>query len=203
MFFISLLPLFAQESGMTPEQALKRLMNGNERYVKDALLHPNRTEERRQALVSHQEPFAVIVGCSDSRVAPEIIFDEGVGDLFVVRVAGNVIGPIELESIEFGVFNLHSSVILVLGHENCGAVNAVVQGTTKSIPEIASLIKPAVESAKSSHPANLLEASIKANALRMKALLLKDPEIKKLVEKNKLSVQAGYYNLSSGKVELL
>lgn len=184
-------------------EGIKRLMQGNERYVHDKLEHPNRTLERRQAIVSKQEPFATIVGCADSRVSPEIVFDQGVGDLFVVRVAGNVIGPLELDSIEYSVIHLHASTIIVLGHENCGAVDAVIQGTVQDIENVAELIQPAVQEARKSNPSNLLEASIKANAIRMKNYLLKMPVIQKYIADKKLEVFAGYYNLESGAVELL
>lgn len=190
-------PLFAAPEG------LQRLMQGNQRYINDMLEHPNRTPERRQAVVSKQEPFAIIVGCADSRVSPEIIFDQGVGDLFVVRVAGNVIGPLELESIEYSAIYLHSQVILVLGHENCGAITAVVQGTTKDIETIASLIEPSVQEERKKNPANLLEASIKTNALKMKNYLLGNKVIQKLIEEKRISVHAGYYNMQTGAVELL
>ena len=93
----------------TPAEALSRLVDGNTRYQKDALIHPNRTPERRESLTAHQEPFAIIVGCADSRVSPELVFDQGVGDLFVVRVAGNVIGPLELDSIDYAAIYLHAS----------------------------------------------------------------------------------------------
>lgn len=184
-------------------QGIDRLMQGNKRYVEDALEHPNRTTIRREAIVSNQEPFAVIVGCSDSRVAPEIIFDQGLGDLFTVRVAGNVIGPLELNSVEYAVIYLHSSVILVLGHENCGAVTAVIQGNTKDIESVAELIKPSVDDVRVKSPKNLLEASVKKNALRMKGYLLGNPVIQQLVTDKKLEVYAGYYHLQTGSVELL
>lgn len=192
----------AQPEAAQP-QGLERLLQGNQRYVQDKLEHPNRTTERRLALVSKQEPFAVIVGCADSRVAPEILFDEGVGDLFVVRVAGNVIGPLELDSVEYAALYLHSSVILVLGHENCGAVNAVIKGTTKEIESVAELIEPSVQAERKKNPPNLLEASTKKNALAMKNYLLSTPIIQKLVAEKKLQVEAGYYSLQSGAVELL
>jgi carbonic anhydrase len=167
------------------------------------LEHPNRDQERRQESFSKQAPFAIIVGCSDSRVSPEVIFDEGIGDLFVVRVAGNVIGPLELDSIDYSALYLKSLVILVLGHENCGAVDAAVHNNTKDIEEVAHLIEPAVIEAKKNYPHNLLEMSIKINALRMKAFLLTTPIIKKLVNDKKIEVHAAYYHLKSGVVELL
>jgi carbonic anhydrase len=191
-------------SVMSAEQdGLARLMQGNQRYVKDALICPSRTGERREALLSKQEPFAVIVGCSDSRVAPEIVFDQGVGDLFVVRVAGNVIGSLELESIAYSVIYLHSSTIVVLGHENCGAVNAVMEGTTKDVQSIAKLIEPSVTQAKLAKSTSLLEQATKMNALRMKESLLSSAPFKELVEQKKLQIYAGYYNLTTGEVEIL
>ena len=151
---------------------LKRLMDGNKRYTSDLLEHPNRTPERRESIACKQEPFAIIIGCSDSRVSPEIIFDQGIGDLFVVRVAGNVVGPLELDSIDYAALYLHSSVLLVLGHERCGAVNAVIQGATQDIQAISALIQPAVKEEKKKNPPHLLEACIKTNALNMKNYLL-------------------------------
>lgn len=190
------LPLWA-------ESGLDRLMQGNQRYVKDTLKHPNRTPERREAVSCKQSPFAIIVGCSDSRVAPEILFDQGIGDLFVVRVAGNVIGSIELDSIDYAALVLQSSVILVLGHESCGAVDAVLQGKTSGMESIARLIYPAIEVEKNTHPHNLLEGCIKKNAQNMKEYLMKTSILKKLVKEGKLEIHAGYYDLQTGVVELL
>ncbi len=201
--FLCVTCVFVSFSLSAAPQGLERLMKGNARYVGDALEHPNRTEVRRQAVVALQEPFAVIVGCADSRVAPEILFDQGIGDLFVVRVAGNVIGPLELDSIEYSSLYLHSSVILVLGHENCGAVKAVIAGTTQDIEAVAELIDPAVQEAKKNRTSNLLESATKINALRMREYLLSTPVIKKLVADGKVEVHAGYYNLQTGAVEVL
>ncbi|MBN2478883.1 MAG: carbonic anhydrase [Parachlamydiales bacterium] len=192
-----------KKTKISSKQALQRIIDGNKRYVNNKSLHPNRNEERRKEISSKQSPYAVIVGCADSRVAPEIIFDEGLGDLFVVRVAGNIVGPIELESIEYSAIYLNSIIILVLGHENCGAVNAVIQDTTTDIQEIAKLIKPAVQEAKESQTNNLLEASIKNNALNMKSFLEQSPNIKQLIQDKKIEVHAAYYNLKTGLIELL
>lgn len=154
-------------AAQTPEQALKRLQEGNKRFVNEALLHPDRTHERRQSLTEGQFPYAVIVTCSDSRVVPEVIFDEGLGDLFVIRVAGNVIGSTEVESVLYAVDHLDPSIIVVMGHENCGAVGAVVQGHTHDIEAIAAFIEPSVQKAKSMRPKDLLRLSIELNTLRM------------------------------------
>ncbi len=124
--------LQAQESRPTPEQALDNLKQGNQRFVNFKTKHPNLGSERRQSLKSGQEPFAVIVSCSDSRVPPEIIFDQGLGDLFVVRSAGNTVDKLGIGSIEYAVAVLDTHFIVVLGHSKCGAVSAVMSG--KSLP---------------------------------------------------------------------
>lgn len=189
---------FAQNS---PQEALQQLLDGNTRYVQDAPLHPNRGKEQREALASTQTPFAVIVGCSDSRAAPEIIFDQGVGDLFVVRVAGNVIGDLGLDSIDYAVHYLKAQVILVMGHENCGAVKAVIAKQTEDIESVAELIQPAVDTTHNTK--NQLYQATVQNALNMKNLLLKSRMIKEYVKNGKVQVYAGYYNIQSGKVDII
>lgn len=188
--------------GMTPEKALQNLMEGNQRFSKDQSLHLDRTSERRQELVSKQAPFAVILGCSDSRVAPEIIFDQGIGDLFIVRVAGNVVGPLEQDSIDYSVVYLKSSIIMVLGHENCGAIDAVIGGNTKDIEAVAELIQPAADATKMQKD-NRLQNTIKTNAKMMASQLRNNPVLSDFIAKKKLSVVAAYYNFHTGKVELL
>jgi carbonic anhydrase len=195
-----LLALLATVTLSGNSEGLDRLLKGNQRYVEDRLEHPNRTSDRRSALTASQSPFAVIVGCSDSRVAPEIVFDQGIGDLFVVRVAGNVIGPLELDSVEFALVHLKASTVLVLGHENCGAVNAVLQGTTQDIEAIAEKIEPALKGMTGK--GNLSEA-VRKNAKAVKDQLAASPVVAKLIAEKKVDVAAGYYNLESGKVEIL
>ncbi|MGB7979068.1 MAG: carbonic anhydrase [Chlamydiales bacterium] len=188
---------------MSPEQALQRLREGNGRYVRDELEHPDRDSERRMAIVANQSPFAIIVGCSDSRVSPEILFDQGIGDLFVVRVAGNVIGPLEIDSVDYAALYLGAACVVVMGHERCGAVQAVVTGQTKDIESIAKLIEPAVGEARQSGPDDLLARAVKNNAVRMREYLLESRVIKKLVQEKKIIVRAAYYNLATGAVEWL
>lgn len=177
-------------------------MNGNKRFSKDQMLYPRHDSIRREAVASKQTPFAIIFTCSDSRVPPEIIFDQGVGDLFVVRVAGNVCGPIELDSIEYAALYLHASVILVMGHENCGAVKAVLQGDTKDIENVATHIEPSVEKTRNM-PGNHLENAIKANVLHCIKTLNKSAVLKRLIEEHKLEVFGGYYNLNTGVVSII
>jgi len=199
-YLILIITLFLAPYDLLGESnGLNRLLDGNKRFMNGNVLHPNRTLERRKENVAGQEPFAVIVSCSDSRVSPEIVFDEGIGDLFVVRLAGNVIDSTAKESIEFAVHALNSSTILILGHENCGAVNAVLQKQDQDIPEIASLIAPSLQNIKSDN----LEDAIKANAINMRDKLIQDPDFKQLIDENKLQVFSGYYHLKSGEVEIL
>ena len=186
-----------------PNAVLARLVEGNKRFVKGELTHPGRRPEDFVPLAEGQAPLAVIVGCADSRVSPELIFDQGVGDLFVVRVAGSVIGPLELASIDYSMIYLGSVIIIVLGHENCGAVDAVVRGNTQDIEAVADIIRPAVKEARATSPENLLEMSVKTNARRMKELLLDSPVIKQRVAEGKVEVHAAYYHLKTGVVELL
>jgi carbonic anhydrase len=147
-------------------------------------------------------PFAVILGCSDSRVSPEIVFDQGVGDLFVVRNAGNVISDIEMNSIEYAVKVLKASVILVLGHENCGAVTAVVEGQAAAIPAVAALIEPAVKESKGLS-GNPITNAIKMNVKRSVDDLKASKEFSSMVQQKQLIIFGGYYNLHSGLVEIL
>jgi len=187
---------------MTPSQALKQLMEGNDRYTKEKLLHPNRSKEARITMALGQNPFAIILGCSDSRVSPEIIFDQGIGDLFVVRVAGNVAGPVELDSIEFSAIYLKSAIIMVLGHQNCGAIQAVIDGKTQDIETVASLIAPSLELAKT-QKGSLIENTVKDNVLYVVDQLKNSASLAKLIKEKKIDVVGGYYDFHSGSVELV
>lgn len=187
----------------TPEKALMQLKKGNKRYVDGTMLNPNRSEKRRIDIAAEQQPFAVIVGCSDSRVAPEIVFDRGIGDLFIVRVAGNVISEIELESIEYSVLHLKSVLVVVMGHESCGAIDAVINGQGSDIETIAQILEPSVEDAKKSRTKNVLESATKLNATRMKNILLQHPALRKLIREKKLAIQAAYYHVDTGVVQYL
>lgn len=190
------------EATLEPDAALKKLLAGNDRFARDQLTCPERTQERRLALVSKQNPFAVIVACSDSRVSPDLVFDQGVGDLFVVRDAGNIIGETELDSIEYAVLHLHAGLIVVLGHANCGAVSAVLSGHTGDIETVASLIGPFIKEIKPGEP-DALEKAVKANVRGSVQTIRKSSQLKTLLEQKKLAVVGGYYNLESGRVELL
>lgn len=189
---------------LTPTQALQQLMLGNQRFVNSRRQNPNQTMIRLREVAQTQTPFASILGCADSRVPVEIIFDQGLGDLFVCRVAGNVTTPEEIGSLEFGCAVLGTKVLLVLGHERCGAVAATVQGT--QVPgQIASLleaIQPAVEQVNS-QAEDGLEASVKANVLLQVERLKASPVLSELIQANQLEIVGGYYSLDTGTVTLL
>ena len=187
---------------LSPTDVLQRLKEGNNRFTQDKLEHPDRTSDRREETAPRQYPFAVILGCSDSRIPPEIVFDQGIGDLFVVREAGNVVSEIELESILFSVVSNQSSLIVVLGHENCGAVQAVVQKNTQSIPEIAALVQKALAQQKIEGELTV-EKAVKANVRYTVDKLKQDKTIDSYIQQNKVKVVGGYYHLESGKVEFL
>ena len=187
----------------TPEEGLKRLKQGNQRFAEEALLRFDCTKARRLSLLQKQFPYAVVITCADSRVIPEVIFDEGLGNLFVVRVAGNVMGKVELESIEFAIQAFDPLVMVVMGHENCGAVKAVIKKQTQNIPTVAHLIEPSVEKAKCLHSKDLLQLSIKFNAFNMCEWLLKSKVIEKKVQAKGLLLCSAYYHIKTGRVEFL
>ena len=190
---------------MSADQALELLRTGNERFVAQKRIFPNQSTERRSQLVLGQQPFAVVLGCSDSRVPPEIIFDQGIGDLFVIRVAGNIIDDAVIGSMEYAVDHLHVNLILVLGHQKCGAVEATVKGGEPHghVVSLVAAIKPAVEKAKG------LQGDILDNSIRLhmeslvEQLRLTKPVISEGVKTGQVRVEGGYYHLDSGRVEIL
>lgn len=196
---------FSDCETMSPKHALKRLMHGNHRYVNsETVCHADWTA-KRTALIRSQNPFAIIVSCSDSRVPPEIIFDQTLGDLFVVRVAGNIVDDFAIGSIEYGVSVLGANLVLVLGHSNCGAVDAALKGLKfdNHIQSVLTAIQPAVQSTRGESE-NRLENTIKANVRNVEETLKRSkPVLANLIEKGSLKIIGGYYDLESGKVEFL
>ena len=190
------------QSDLSPDAALKELMDGNQRFTSGKLkAFDEDLAILKQKTVEKQEPFAAVLSCADSRVPAEIVFDQSIGHIFVTRVAGNVITPEIIGSLEFGAAVLGTKVILVLGHSNCGAVKATIQG--KEVPgQISSLfphIQPAVDQAGSD-----LAAATKANA-KFQATLLRQAStvISGLVKSGAVKVVAGYYDLGTGSVTLI
>ena len=187
---------------MTPERALQALVQGNQRFASGESIYPNQTSEQRRKIAELQEPFAAILSCSDSRVAPEILFDQGLGDVFIVRVAGNVAGDLELDSLDYAALYLHASILVVLGHENCGAVHAVLDKNTKDIPAVAKLIEPSIRPLRKQKDVSL-ETAIKENVKSVVKQLQKASKLAPKIKEKKLSIVGGYYDFDSGLVEWL
>ena len=199
-------PTHSDQPSVAPAEAISKLKEGNGRYTSGNLQHPGQTAERRTELAKTQHPFAAIVSCSDSRVPPEIVFDQGLGDLFVVRVAGNVINDEGLGSIEYTVDHLGTRLILVLGHQSCGAVKAAKETIAAKgkapghIQSLVTAIKPAVEATAKDD----LDATIKANVKNVvQALRSSTPILKAKVDSGKIQVVGGYYSLDTGAVTFL
>jgi carbonic anhydrase len=196
-------------NAIAPADARKRLVEGNERYVKGELKERD-FSAGRAARAEAQYPFAAILSCADSRVAPELAFDEGPGQLFVVRVAGNVVNPDLLASLEYGVQFLGIPFILVLGHTKCGAVDAAIK-TLKSkavlpghLPGLVGLIKPAVIAAEKAGPGELLDNAIAENVRQQVARLKAAPPIvQKFYADKKIDIAGGVYDLATGKIALV
>lgn len=193
---------FDPASITTPEQALAELMAGNARFVSGRTVGPNRNMARLKEVVPSQKPFASILSCADSRVPVEILFDQGFGDVFVCRAAGNIVTPELIGSLEFGTLVLGSKVLMVLGHTSCGAVKATIAGD--AVPgQISSLyqhIQPAVDRV----PSRELEAVVREN-VRVQARLLRtsSPVVAQLVKDKKLMVVGGVYDLATGRVHMV
>ncbi|MEH2053487.1 carbonic anhydrase [Nostoc sp.] len=191
------------------DKALKRLLEGNKRYVAGKLLNSERNPSRIHDLAKGQQPFAVVLACSDSRVPPEIVFDQGLGDLFTVRVAGNFLEPGGLASIDYAVEHLKSPLVLVLGHRRCGAVTAVVESiqTGKALPDdiskFSEAIAPAIESAKK-QLGDAVDNAVRANIKYVtNELKTSQPVLAEFVKKGQVKVLGAYYNLDTGDVQVI
>ncbi|MCP5243415.1 MAG: carbonic anhydrase [Burkholderiales bacterium] len=200
------------ENILTPEAALERLMKGNERYVTNRSTPLNFKDERLD-LVRGQNPFACILSCSDSRVSPEFCFDEQRGDLFVARVAGNYITTDFIATLEYAAAVLHVPLIMVLGHESCGAIKAAIDATDNyeqfpgHIQTIATALTPAVRSVRRTpdYVANdrYFDIVKKNVVLNVEELRKQPPILSRLVDGNKLKIVGGVYHLKTGRVELI
>src|SRR5262245_20283195 len=186
----------------TAASVLTELKEGNQRHVIGHYTHPHETLFRRKELASGQQPHAIILTCADSRVAPEIVFDQGLGDLFDVRVAGNIAADDEIASIEYAAEHLHTPLVVVIGHQKCGAVSAAVEGGEASghLPALIKAISPAVEKARSM-PGDVVENSVRINVENVVAQLrASKPILAELVEQGKLQIVGAVYSLDTGKV---
>jgi carbonic anhydrase len=196
-------------NAIAPSEALDRLMQGNARYAADTPTQKD-FSAGRAARTQAQYPIAAILSCSDSRVAPELAFDQGPGDVFVVRLAGNFLNDDGFASLEYGVKFLGAPLVMVLGHTNCGAVDAAIKVMKEGaelpghLPDLIKSIEPAVVSAHGRHPSDLLTAAIEENVrLNVKRLIDDAPIMSEALTAKKIAVAGGIYDLATGKVRLL
>ena len=188
-----------------PDQSLAKLLKGNARYVSGQSTKPRQSESRRLELASDQKPFAVVVTCADSRTSPEIIFDQGIGDVFVTRLAGGVVDDAALGSIEYAVRVLGSKIILVTGHEDCGAVKAAMQGGSfpGHFSAFIKLINPGIASVKNSKNPTT-SAAVDANARYIASNLPKRSAIlASHIKDGSLKILPAHYNFVTGRVTVL
>ena len=199
---------------ISADAALERLVEGNRRYVADKPgLTASTNQDRRQELTTGQEPFAIILGCADSRVPTEVLFDQGLGDLFVVRVAGNIAAPTQIGSIEYAAINCGTRLVVVLGHSSCGAVQATVGALTKPggdvsenilpvVQRIVPAVEPLLDSELRDQPGDLLRASIRANVQKTVGDLIANSDILAgLARDDGLRIVGAEYSLTTGEVE--
>ena len=198
---------------LSPNEALNRLIDGNKRFTEDKSIHPNRCDETKNALLKEQKPFAAVLSCSDSRVPIEIIFDAGLGDIFVVRTAGHVLSKEVLGSLEYAIKSIGVKLIVIMGHANCGAVSTAIETynnknydeLSENLQSIMNHIYPAIENVKSTClEEDFLEAAINSNIeYQVEDLLKKDKYIAEKASKNEIAVVGAKYSLATGKVEIL
>jgi carbonic anhydrase len=209
LFLLSFLLIFTacKQDTIVNGSPLERLMAGNKRFMAGHPVHPDETLQRIRDLKKGQNPFAIIVGCSDSRVPPELIFDQGLGDIFSIRTAGNIIGDYELGSIEYATEHLGCKFIVVLGHENCGAIKAFIENpnTLNQHDHIKNIIEyindENEEKSLSETDKHQVDKAVRANILHGVHLLQNSqPVLKTLIDKKEISVVGAYYDLDNGQV---
>ncbi|MFJ3639438.1 carbonic anhydrase [Streptomyces sp. NPDC090108] len=193
----------------TPAEAFKRLMDGNRRWVSGNLQHPDRDPDRRQFVAEKQEPFGSVLSCIDSRVPPELLFDTGLGDLYVMRTGGEAVEPVVTGSVEYGPLTSNTPLVVVLGHQRCGAVQASYQSLRDGKPlpgglqAIAEALRPAYEKAVKEGGDDPVETMARAQVTLTAAALRSNDGLGPLVDKGALAVVGAYYSLDTGKVEIL
>lgn len=197
----------SDSTALTAAQAMSRLQAGNARFVAGQPHYPDQASSRRAALAAGQHPFAQVLSCADSRVPPELVFDQGLGDLFTTRSAGQVIDRAVLGTIQFGVAEFGIPLLVVLGHSKCGAVKATLEAVEKhsaasgtDVDALVAAIRPSVEAAEATHPADLLAAAVKQNVADVVAHLATAPVLAPAVAAAKLKIVGAVYDLATGTV---
>ncbi|MDZ8070269.1 MAG: carbonic anhydrase [Nostoc sp. DedQUE08] len=197
------IPSTSPES-LSPDAALQKLIDGNQRFVAHHPQYPDQSELRLHEVAQAQHPFATILSCADSRVPAEIVFDQGIGDIFDVRIAGNIATHEAIGSIEYAVVLLNSPLLMVMGHERCGAVTAAVQNESLlgDISTFVKAIKPAVEKVKS-QSGDAVENAVVANVQYQIERLKRSKLLTEQVESGKLKIVGGRYDLDTGRVSII
>jgi carbonic anhydrase len=193
-----------QAPSVSAADSLKMLLEGNQRFIDGKMTHPNQTPERRVEVAKGQHPFASVLSCSDSRTPPEILFDRGLGDIFVARVAGNVADQVVIDSLDYSVKHLGVRLVMILGHTKCGAVTAAVIGHEEpgDVGPMLSELRPAVEASKGEAGDPVVNA-IRENVKLVVAKLANSSELSAMVKSGELKVVGGIYDLETGKIDLL
>jgi carbonic anhydrase len=206
----ALIPERDDAEELPPKEARKRLQEGNERFVLGKSQHPDQSLTRRKALGEGQAPFAAVLSCADSRVPPEVVFDQGLGDLFVVRSAGQVLDDAVLGSLQFGVGELKTPLLVVLGHSGCGAIKATIEAVTKKSPPsgtgidaLVAALKPAVKDAEEGGAEGeeaLVAAAVANNVDNVVEQLKTAKVIENAIKAGKLRIQGAIYEIDTGEV---
>ncbi len=195
----------AQEAMPSGDAVLRELKAGNDHHVAKRYEHPHQSAARQRELTASQSPHAIVLSCADSRVAPEIVLDQGLGDLFDVRVAGNVASDIEIASIEYAASHLHTPLLVVMGHQKCGAVTAAAESghAEGHLPTLVALIRPAIDRART-QPGDLIDNAVRINVENVvRRIRASTPVLAPLVDKGILMVVGAVYSLDTGKVTWL
>lgn len=199
---------------ISPQEALNKLIEGNKRFANDSSIHPNRCAETKNALLKQQKPFVAVLSCSDSRVPIEIIFDAGLGDIFAVRTAGHVLSKEVIGSLEYAVKSLGVKLIIILGHENCGAVNTAIQtyrnkgynDLSENLQSIMNHLYPAIEKVEDKNGGTdneFLNSAVKSNIYyQLEDLKKKDIYIAQKIQSGEIALVGAMYSLSTGNVEI-
>lgn len=191
---------------LSAQEALDKLKKGNKRFVQLHQKHPDESKQRRKEMLKGQHPFVVILSCSDSRVPLELIFDQGLGDLFEIKNAGNVLDDHVIGSIEYAVMHCGVKLIVIMGHQDCGAINATLSGVseTKYIKSLEDSIQPAVEQCKLKGLEVNSDNVVKAHVMQdIEELMTQDHDLVKYMKENKVKIVPAYYHLDTGKVDFL
>ncbi len=190
---------------VSADDALKLLLEGNQRFIKGEIINPHQVVRRRKEIIHGQRPFAVIIGCSDSRVPPEILFDQGLGDLFIIRAAGVTVDNVCIGSLEFALEHLDVNLVIVLGHQYCGLIETAANGDDVH-HHLGSLVKTASEAVEKTRcmPGDHLENATKENVrILIETLEKNSPTIEKYITGGKVKIVGCYYSLDTGKVDII